>query len=72
MASLVTQAAKAAHSVAVSVLARSQIKEGDKIPEILLKDNPETATVKVHDIPGKILIVSVPRWLGQRCDLGLV
>ncbi|KAG9041594.1 hypothetical protein FS837_012045 [Tulasnella sp. UAMH 9824] len=68
MSGLVAQAAKVAHSTAVNLLSRSQIKEGDKIPEILLKDNPETATVKVHDVPGKILIVGVPGAFTPPCS----
>ncbi|KAG8990972.1 hypothetical protein FRB90_001520 [Tulasnella sp. 427] len=68
MAGIITGAAKLAHSTAVGLLSRSQIKEGDKIPEILLKDNPETATVKVHDVPGKILIVGVPGAFTPPCS----
>ncbi|KAG8976613.1 hypothetical protein FRC05_003452 [Tulasnella sp. 425] len=68
MAELIAQTAKLAHSTAVSLLAHSQIKEGAKIPEILLKDNPETATVKVHDTPGKILIVGVPGAFTPPCS----
>ncbi|KIO16170.1 hypothetical protein M407DRAFT_245302 [Tulasnella calospora MUT 4182] len=68
MSGLIAQAAKIGHTAAVNLLSRSQIKEGDEIPKILLKDNPETATVKVHDIPGKILIVGVPGAFTPPCS----
>lgn len=57
MSSLVASAADAAHSAAVSLLASSQIKPGDALPDIPVKEDDPTKTLTIHDAPGKVIIV---------------
>lgn len=58
--SLLTNAAKVAHSAAASVLAKAQIRAGAAIPSVMLKDRPDKATVRLDTLKGKNIIVRTP------------
>lgn len=49
-------ATTAAHSAAVSLTTLSQIKPGDLVPFVTVKDE-NMNKITLHDVPGKILIV---------------
>lgn len=58
MASILTSAARAAHSAAASILSAGQISVGDEIPALKAKeDNPEKSFTL--DLSGKNIIVRV-------------
>jgi hypothetical protein len=56
MSSTIGSLATAAHSAAVSLTTLSQIKPGDPVPSVTVKDE-NLNKITLNDVPGKILIV---------------
>jgi len=67
MASVVSTIGAAAHSAAVSLTTVSQIKPGDALPAVPVKDE-EMKPINLHDRPGKIVIVGVPAAFSPTCS----
>jgi hypothetical protein len=61
MTSILTSSADAAHSAAVALATTSQIKAGDALPAVPVKEDAVDASINIHDIPGKIIIVRIMR-----------
>ncbi|KAF8550703.1 Redoxin [Imleria badia] len=67
MASILTGAARVAHSAASNVLAAGQIRVGDEIPALSVKeDNPEQSFTL--DLRGKNIILGVPGAFTPPCS----
>ncbi|KAF8451977.1 Redoxin-domain-containing protein [Boletus edulis BED1] len=67
MASILTGAARAAHSAVASVLAAGQINTGNEIPAVNVKeDNPEKGFTL--DLSGKNIILGVPGAFTPACS----
>lgn len=68
MSSLLSQAANAAHGVAVSLTTMSTVKPGDALPTVAVKDI-NMKEITLHDVPGKIVIVRLqtPLLLSTLC-----
>jgi hypothetical protein len=58
MASIITGAARTAHSAAASILAPDQISVGDEIPALNIKENNPEKSFTL-DLSGKNIIVRV-------------
>ena len=58
MSSIITGAAATIHSAAVSILSASPIKTGDQLPMVKVKEDDPENKIDIHNISGKILIVS--------------
>ncbi|KLO16871.1 Redoxin [Schizopora paradoxa] len=70
MAGIMTQAAKAAHATAASLLSASPIKVGDKLPLGKVKEKGPTAddAFDLGKVGGKIVIVGIPAAYSPTCS----
>ncbi|KAF9072451.1 Redoxin [Rhodocollybia butyracea] len=67
MTSLVASSAQAAHSIAVSLLAKAQAQPGSTIPEHSVKETAPNTLVPLALKPGKTVIVGVPGAFSGTC-----
>lgn len=57
-----------AHAAEAALLSRSEIKIGDQIPAVEVKENNHEETLTLNNIPGKSVLVSVSMLLGVEKD----
>jgi peroxiredoxin len=67
MASIITGAARTAHSAAASILAPDQISVGDEIPALNIKENNPEKSFTL-DLSGKNIILGVPGAFTPPCS----
>lgn len=75
MSAIIAGTAAKAHSVAASILAASPIKVGDNLPAAPVKEDSPDSKTDIHNIDGKILLVSyghrICAWLILDIQLGV-
>ncbi|KAF8326681.1 Redoxin-domain-containing protein [Cantharellus anzutake] len=68
MANIIAKATEVAHSAAVSLATVSQIKIGQELPPVPLKENEPNSSVSIHNLPGRIILVGVPGAFTPTCS----
>ena len=67
MADIISKGAEIIHSAVSSLAAASPIKIGQELPPIPVKEGDPNSLTSIHNLPGKIILVSHDSVSRQSC-----
>ena len=58
MENIINKGTEIAHAALASLASASPIKIGQELPHIPVKEGDPTSSISIHNLPGKIILVS--------------